>query len=134
MEARRAHNPEVVGSSPASATRKRKPHHSVWFFFLSGLWGKSCIDLRVMRPASVARWVKSPARCLTADAVQAICVQRSVCNAAPPWARRTPGHRKPGCTNSPQIPLVRRKSSPASATIKKPWSLRIPRFLFIPKT
>ena len=32
MEARRAHNPEVVGSSPASAT-KEKPIHSDGFFF-----------------------------------------------------------------------------------------------------
>ena len=27
MEARRAHNPEVVGSSPASATKNRRFHH-----------------------------------------------------------------------------------------------------------
>ena len=31
LEARRAHNPEVVGSSPASATKK-KPHPSGWGF------------------------------------------------------------------------------------------------------
>ena len=27
LEARRAHNPEVVGSSPASATKNRRFHH-----------------------------------------------------------------------------------------------------------
>ena len=35
MEARRAHNPEVVGSSPASATRKEKviPTGMAFFFY-----------------------------------------------------------------------------------------------------
>ena len=41
LVARRAHNPEVVGSSPASATRKEKSHPN-WdgFFLFSGLQGK----------------------------------------------------------------------------------------------
>ena len=33
LEARRAHNPEVVGSSPASATRKRETTQSGGLFF-----------------------------------------------------------------------------------------------------
>ena len=33
LEARRAHNPEVVGSSPASATRKRKTTQLGGLFF-----------------------------------------------------------------------------------------------------
>ena len=32
LEARRAHNPEVVGSSPASATRKEKVIPMGWLF------------------------------------------------------------------------------------------------------
>ena len=49
-----AHNPEVVGSSPASAT-KEKPIHSDGFFF--GYGSRLCLCHRVMRSASVARWV-----------------------------------------------------------------------------
>ena len=41
LEARRAHNPEVVGSSPASATRKN-PHPSGWgFLFGCDSWLRS---------------------------------------------------------------------------------------------
>ena len=37
LVARRAHNPEVVGSSPASATRKENDHPKGWSFFFSFL-------------------------------------------------------------------------------------------------
>ena len=39
LEARRAHNPEVVGSSPASATRKEKAIPIGMAFFFSFLHG-----------------------------------------------------------------------------------------------
>ena len=55
MEARRAHNPEVVGSSPASATRKEKVIPNGVAFFFSGLAKQARTDLRVMSPTSVAR-------------------------------------------------------------------------------
>ena len=44
--ARRAHNPEVVGSNPSSATKEKHLHTQVLIFFV-----------RVMRPTSVACWV-----------------------------------------------------------------------------
>ncbi len=36
MVARRAHNPKVVGSNPAPATRKKKPHFGVFYFMALG--------------------------------------------------------------------------------------------------
>ncbi len=48
MVARRAHNPKVVGSNPASATKLWAITFVVAFFFA-----------RVKRPASVARWESS---------------------------------------------------------------------------
>ena len=59
LEARRAHNPEVVGSSPASATIKITPSiRMVLFLYLRRQNG--CFALRVMRPASATHWVGSP--------------------------------------------------------------------------
>ena len=46
--------------------------------------------------------------------------QRSVCNAAAPSARRTPGTANRAAPIHRRFSLVRRKSSPASATRKKP--------------
>ncbi len=56
-----AHNPEVVGSSPASATRKRKDHPNGWSF-LFWLAKQALSDLRVMRPTSVVRCGERPDR------------------------------------------------------------------------
>ena len=47
MVARRAHNPEVVGSSPASATRKEKVIPIGMAFFFSQLAKQALADLRV---------------------------------------------------------------------------------------
>ena len=49
------HNPEVVGSSPASATKKERPPIRVVFSF-SWLAKQARIELRVMSRTSVARW------------------------------------------------------------------------------
>ena len=47
LEKIRSHNPEVVGSSPASATRKEKPFQSERLFSFIRLVKQVLIDLRV---------------------------------------------------------------------------------------
>ena len=39
LVARRAHNPKVVGSNPAPATKLRQPQYGVFYFGGFGLWG-----------------------------------------------------------------------------------------------
>ncbi len=58
MVARRAHNPKVVGSSPASATKKIQVSVRVPVFFVVQLYFSD--GLRGMRPTSGARWGMSP--------------------------------------------------------------------------
>ena len=59
LVARRAHNPEVVGSSPSPATRKRNAIHLDGVSFLRSVRDMVRIS-RVMRPTSAARWVSEP--------------------------------------------------------------------------
>ena len=111
LEARRAHNPEVVGSSPASATRKDS-HPSGWLSFLSAtaelvLWPpgyetdeRSSLGKRGAR----CRWqMQRPERSAAVDKIE---------------DQRKPddftGHRKPARSDNPEVV----GSSPASATIK----------------
>ena len=88
MEARRAHNPEVVGSSPASATKKE--HHP--FGWCSFLVVAACFAAAtlVMSPTSVARWV-SERSAAGGGRSDSSAVQRSVCNAGALSPRHTPG-------------------------------------------
>ena len=57
MVARRAHNPKVVGSSPASATKKSNSPFGVLDFFLLYRMIFN-LQFRVMKSTSVARWVR----------------------------------------------------------------------------
>ena len=59
LVARRAHNPEVAGSSPVPATKKTQLPFWVAEFFLVLAISILIYYLRVMRPTSVARWVTS---------------------------------------------------------------------------
>ena len=47
LEARRAHNPEVVGSSPTSATTKTDTKRCLFFYYLFGLeiWTRTYIGV-----------------------------------------------------------------------------------------
>ena len=94
MEARRAHNPEVVGSSPASATKKDS-HPSGWLSFLSASV-ELVLRFPVYETGERSSLGQNTCALPVADAAQAFCVQRSVCNAVALSARRTPGYRKPG--------------------------------------
>ncbi len=114
LEARRAHNPEVVGSSPASATKK-KPHPSGWGFFLVMIACFAAIT-RVMSPTSVARCGLNGFALPGADTAKPFSVQRSVCNAAGLSARRTQGTANRATEPMQKDYPVRLTSSPASAT------------------
>ena len=95
MEARRAHNPEVVGSSPASATRKEKviPIGMAFFFY------PACVASPGRPPGyeddersslgkrgDCRRWREKGA-----ERSAAVCVQRSRT-----IGKAHTGHRKPG--------------------------------------
>ena len=67
MVARRAHNPEVVGSNPAPAPNLKQSQKAVAFSFL-----------RVMRPASVARWVSEAKTILRIVLVSGVAPSRSL--------------------------------------------------------
>ena len=54
LVARRAHNPEVAGSSPVPATKMKTASKGAVFRF--GSVASLCLPLWVMRPTSVARW------------------------------------------------------------------------------
>ena len=56
--ARRAHNPEVVGSNPSSATKEKLPHQLVWGFFFC--YGVLICPFQIVSPTSVVRWGKRP--------------------------------------------------------------------------
>ena len=115
MEARRAHNPEVVGSSPASATKKE--HHPFGWcsFFCYGSKLRSCLSGYASdeRSSLGKRGERRRWREERPERSAAVYIFKAAATAA-----ENIGHRKPGRYAEKTLSNVRHEDnmSPASAT------------------